>query len=161
RIDAFSAPTTMPGLNHASPITTYFYDIDSNLLSVTDARGVSTSFAYDALNRMVMQIDAFSAPSTLPSLNHASPIHTFAYDADGNVLSVTDPRGARTSYAYDALDRLVKAVEADSQPSSLPALNHGKPTSTFLYDIDSNVLSVTDPRGVTTSFAYDALRRLT
>ncbi|MBL8793407.1 MAG: SBBP repeat-containing protein, partial [Planctomycetia bacterium] len=159
RTDAASAPTALPGLNHASPVTTFAYDIGSNLLSVTDARGVTTSFAYDALDRRVRRIDAFSAPTNLPGLNHASPVWTYVFDKADNLLSVTDPRGVRTSYAYDALNRLAKVVEADAQPGGLAALNHGKPTTTFVYDIGSNLLSVVDPRGVTTSFSYDALNR--
>ena len=70
-------------LGHARPTATYVYDIGPNLLSMTDPRGVTTSCAYDALNRLVTRIDAFSAPTTLPGLNQASPVMTCVYDAVG------------------------------------------------------------------------------
>ena len=68
-------------LGHARPTATYVYDIGPNLLSMTDPRGVTTSCAYDALNRLVTRIDAFSAPTTQPGLNHASPVMSYVYDA--------------------------------------------------------------------------------
>jgi YD repeat-containing protein len=154
--DASSYPSTLPALNHASPITSFVYDAVDNLLSTTDPRGVTTSYVYDRLDRRVTEIDAFSYPSTLPALNHASPATTFLYDANDNLLSTTDPRGVTSSFVYDALNRMAERIDAFSYPSTLPALGHASPITTYLYDINSNLLSTTDPRGVTTSYVYDA-----
>ena len=38
-------------------------------------------------------------------------VTTNAYDADGNVVSITGPHGAVTSYGYDALGRLIETVD--------------------------------------------------
>jgi len=35
------------------PVTTYTYDADSNILSITDANSHATAFAYDNLNRKI------------------------------------------------------------------------------------------------------------
>src|SRR5262249_17857675 len=138
RIDAFSQPTGLPELHHASPVWTFVYDAADNLLSVTDPRAVVTSYAYDALNRVAKRIDAFSFPTTLPALNHASPVTTYVYDIGSNLLSVTDPRGVTTSFAYDALNRLVTTIEGFSAPTTLPGLNHASPITTMVYDAVGN-----------------------
>ena len=48
-IEAYAAPTDLPALNHSSPITTYAYDLNNNLTSWTDPRGVSGFQTFDAL----------------------------------------------------------------------------------------------------------------
>src|SRR5262249_51632710 len=141
----------LPSLNHASPVTTFVYDIGSNLLSSTDPRGVMTSYAYDALNRMVTEIDAFSYPSTLPSLNHASPVTTFVYDIGSNLIQTTSPRGFTTSIAYDALNREAITTEA--------VCTSDQRTTTSIYDAANNLIASTNGRGFTTSMTYDALNR--
>ena len=45
------------------------------------------------------------------SIPSATPTTT-AYDADGNVMSMTDPLGHTTTYHYDALNRQTKAIDA-------------------------------------------------
>ena len=74
------------------------------------------------------------------------PFTTFAYDAAGNLLSVTDPLNHVTSYEYDDLHRRIKITDAESGET------------TFGYDSAGRLLSLTDPvsirrRGNTTSLA--------
>jgi RHS repeat-associated protein len=76
-----------------------------------------------------------------------------AYDAVGNVVSVTDPRGTITSFAYDALNRLTTTIAAFG--TTIAA------TTVGAYDAVGNVLSFTDPNNLITSYAYDALNRQT
>ncbi len=99
---------------------------------------------------------------------------TFAYDPDGNRMSVTDPLGHLTSFGYDALNRPTSRAVSPDGSTSL--------TTTFAYDPVGNRTRVTDPLGHatttihderdrpisqtapagggTTSFAYDAHSRL-
>src|SRR5205085_2133474 len=106
--------------------------------------------SWDAANRL--------AALTLDpnSLNRSS---TFAYDAAGNVTSVTsaDPSGRseQTRYGYDGGSRLVRKVVDNGQ--------HDIVTS-YVYDQRGNLTGVVNPRanetgtttGFTTEYGYDA-----
>jgi YD repeat-containing protein len=76
--------------NPESGTIQYQYDPNGNLVQKTDARGVVTTYAYDALNRAV--------------------VTTYAYDA----LNL----GVVTTYAYDALNRVVQ--RSCSTPNGTP-----------------------------------------
>jgi YD repeat-containing protein len=81
---------TPPTLGHAAPVTTFAYDLASNLLSVTNARGFVTSFAYDALNREAKRIEALGTADerTITSVYDANS--NFLARADCKLLSLTD-----------------------------------------------------------------------
>lgn len=78
--------------------TTYAYDVNNNLLSVTDAQGNTRNFTYDGLGRRTSAQD-LHAPSDITFGTWA-----YAYDA-ANLRQVTDPRGQVINYTYDALNR--------------------------------------------------------
>ncbi|OEZ54738.1 DUF4214 domain-containing protein [Duganella sp. HH105] len=86
--------TVTDGLNQ---VTRYAYN--GLQTTVTDPLGNSTVYGYDAAGQLL----TVTAPPTM--LNGAvvpGQVTTFAYDASGNVRSVTDPRGKQTTYEYDA-----------------------------------------------------------
>ena len=68
--------------------------------TVTDPRGHTATYLYDALRRVTATTDA---------LGHTA---TALYDARGRVTGATDALGRRTDYAYDAQGRLVTTTEA-------------------------------------------------
>ncbi len=91
-------------------------------------------------------------------------IWTFTYNTLGQVLSVTNPEGGKTTgtyfadgtletltdhfnnltrYAYDAYKRLQQVTLADGN------------TRSYSYDDNNNLLSITDELGRTTQFNYD------
>ncbi|MCZ7570272.1 MAG: hypothetical protein M5U01_17040 [Ardenticatenaceae bacterium] len=123
--------------------TTYGYDAAGRVTTMTNPLGVITAFEYDALSRVVSEIqDVGGLNRTLAS----------AYDAAGNLRRVTDERGVTTRFVYDALGRQT-TITAD-----VGGLNQA---ISFAYDSHSNLRRVTDPRGVVTSLEYDALNRVT
>ena len=76
----------------------------------------------------------------------------YGYDAAGNRTSLTATIGAEvytTVYTHDALNRV--ATVTDSQGG----------VTTLGYDANGNQASLEHPSGVVTSYAYDALNRLT
>ena len=92
--------------------TTFLYDKAGNLLSetmgisatTTYAHASTTSYGYDALNRVVKRIDGYGTG--------AAATTNVAYDKAGNLLSITDPDSNVTTYAYDSLNRRIEEIEA-------------------------------------------------
>ena len=108
-------------------------DANSNRASVRHPNGVTTTYTYDALNRLTREF------ITEP-LGAATQVD-YGYDAVGNRLSKTVDGLLTVNYAYDANDRL---------------LSEG--STTYSYDANGNTLSKND--GSLTSYAYDAENRL-
>jgi RHS repeat-associated protein len=85
---------------------------------------------------------------------------SYAFDALGRTVSVTDPLGNVTSYEYDALDRITKVTLP--RPSATSTLNF---ITRFSYDNAGanpalTYVLVTDPNNRVTRQGYDAFARL-
>ena len=103
--------------------------------------------AFNALNQLWKDIGG-TAPST--------QITQYGYDDNGNLTSITDPRGTVTQNGYDALNRLA-TVTTDLDHPADPT--HGITTTT--YNTRDQVTQVQDPRLVTTAYTIDALGDVT
>jgi YD repeat-containing protein len=79
----------------------YQYNANDSIQTVTDPRGVITSFAYN--NRGLLQNINFN-PNGAPNVASYGPI-SFTYDSVGNRLSMTDSSGS-SEYHYDTLSRM-------------------------------------------------------
>jgi YD repeat-containing protein len=112
------------------------YDAVGNVITLTNARGFTTTYQYDGLNRLVKETDALSKIT-----------QTF-YDGQGNRISVIDRNGNATTYQYDLRQRLVNTIDALNQ------------MTTQAYDGNDNRISVTDRNNHTTSFQYDVQNRV-
>ena len=69
------------------------------------------------------------------------------YDRNGNLCAVTDAAGTRTLYAYDAMDRLIRVCMG------------GTDLCTYERDHAGNILAETDALGRSTYYGYDLLGR--
>ena len=103
----------------------------------TDALGRTTSYTFDALNRLVSNTD--------PRGN----ITSYEYDANGNRTRVVDASGNVTEFRYDALDRVIEQIDPLSQ------------STIFNYDAIGNVIGKTDRNGREMTYVYDGLDRMT
>ena len=74
--------------------TDYTYDALDDVTQVTDQDGNATTLIFDVLNRLWKV--------TPPAAGGTGTLYTeYAYDADGNLASRTDPNGHVTSWTYD------------------------------------------------------------
>jgi len=116
----------------------YGYDARDNLISVTDQRGLATTYTYDGLNNLI-QLDS---PDT--------GITIYTFDDAGNQGSQTDARGVVTNFSYDALNRLA-AVTYPATPSEDIAYTYDQPAAGYGV---GRLTQLTDQTG-STSYVYD------
>jgi len=122
---------------NGSPVrqTTYNYDSEGNVLSVTDQQGNSNRYSYDPWNRPLLVTDA--------NENNSS----YSYSFDGKLTSITNPFGNITSYAYDMQRRLTQITDSQGGITSFTLDKMGKATK------------VIDPEGREFTFGYDLVGR--
>lgn len=114
----------------------YGYDADGNMISLTDAKGVSTRFEYNPAGQVAKRIwpDA----------------KTITYEYTKDLLTKrTSARNITTTYTYDVFDNLAGVSYSD-----------GTPGVTFTNDDYGRLITRTDASG-TTGYGYDANSRLT
>src|SRR5262249_14873476 len=108
-------------------VTNYAYDVMGNRTSTTDAEGRTTTYTYDALNRLL----TVKTPTVTNAAGNAvTYTSSYAYDGVGNRITAIDNNGNRTDTIYNP-DNLVRQV---TDPS-------GHITQ-YAYDADLNQVSI-------------------
>jgi RHS repeat-associated protein len=125
--------TKMPGTQTAN----FGYDTGSRLVAQTNFDGTVITNQYDVLGRLMKRC------------NGATVLETYAYAATGLLTNRTDGSGSY-SWVYDALGR----VKTNATPVG---------TLYYTYDANGNVLTLSSAtaNGVSLTYQYDALNRLT
>ncbi|MGH2409557.1 MAG: hypothetical protein ACRDGS_04210, partial [Chloroflexota bacterium] len=126
----------------------------------TDSSG-ATSYTYDSLNQLTSETIPNQGTIACPSPNTGitAPV-CYAYDAAGNLLTMTDRSGA-TSYTYDILDQLTSETIPNQGTIACPSPNTGiTATVCYAYDAAGNLIAKTDAGG-TVSYGYDATGQVT
>jgi RHS repeat-associated protein len=121
--------------------TTHTYDPAGSLLTTTTAAG-TTTYGYDSDYRQTSveysaTASGYSAPSNV----------TYTYDDDGNRTQMVDGTGT-TTYSYDDLERLSSTT------------NGADATTSYGYDLDSNVTTRTYPNSEAVTYTYDGAGRM-
>jgi RHS repeat-associated protein len=147
-----------------SKITTGY---SGNCMAISDEAGNARKSCTDALGRST---GVWEDPGTSPHLNYETD---YTYDPLGNLLTVTQKGGAgsgswRTrSFQYDALSRLITASNPESGTISYSYLNAsgglcaGSPSAVCTKTAPSPNQPPAGTKTVVTTYAYDALNRLT
>jgi YD repeat-containing protein len=119
------------------------------ICSMTDARGVTRTFTYDALNRM-----------TSKTYSDSTPTITYYYDQTSfNGLTITNGTGRRTgmketsgstvlgqtAWSFDAAGRVL------AEQKTVGTITK---TISYSYNLDGTLASVTYPSGHTVSYGY-------
>jgi YD repeat-containing protein len=113
------------------------YDPAGNRILKTDKMGRTTTYEFDALNRLTQVTDPLG-----------NPTH-YVYDSRDNLVSLTDAKGQTTEFAYDRNNRLVKETRPMGQETA------------YAYDSAGNLREKTDAKGQSTVYGYDKAGRLT
>ena len=160
--------------------TTWTYNAFNEPLSATDPAGVVTTFTYDANGNLLtgtvtgvggspVETSIFtygdsSHPGDITQVSDpAGHVTNYAYDGNGDVITLTThPTSGvndTTLATYDAIGRVVCTASPNAVAAGVtcPAAGQSRVanTTTYAYDADSEVASVTDPLGNVTQSAYD------
>ena len=119
-----------------SQTTSFTYDSDNNIQTITDPNGNISYRSVDHLNRLTRTEDA--------ALN----ISTITYDSHSRELTFADPKSNVTSYVYNGFGDRIQQTSPDSG------------TTVTYYDPDSNVTETLDASSNEADMTYDALDRL-
>ncbi|OQY44697.1 MAG: hypothetical protein B6247_29910 [Candidatus Parabeggiatoa sp. nov. 2] len=125
----------LTSLTDADGTVSYTYDDNDNVLTVTDASG-TISREYDALNRVVKYTD--SQGNTLQ----------YAYDAVGNLETLTYPDGKQVFYEYDAADQLTLLTDWAGRKTR------------YAYDANGRLVEVVRPNGTRMTYTYNVAGQL-
>jgi len=127
--------TMTQGTGGTARTSTFTYNPQGFLASLTDPLSRTVSFGYDAAGRVTTQ--------TLPDLRE---IHT-TYDPNGNVASITPPSRPAHAFTYTPVD-----LEATYTP---PDLGIGTVATTYTYNADRQLTQVLRPDGQPLTLDYE------
>ncbi|MBX3290399.1 MAG: hypothetical protein KF855_13760 [Acidobacteria bacterium] len=140
-------------------LTTWTYNGDDSIATVTDPRGAMITYTYGnpylAEKRPLLVEIAYDPPGTQPGYTTIAdvPDVSFEYDDLGNRTLMTDGSGTK-SYAYDPLSRLTSETKTFSGVT-------GNFTLSYTYQISGKLKSITDPFGDVINYADDKTGRTT
>ena len=148
-----SATVTMPlGVN------SYAYDYNSNLTAEIDARGVTSSYVYDVLNRNLSRTasdgtvhDTFIYDNANGYAGYSSP----CTNGIGRVCNADHPGFAGTFFNYDPMGRVTSTAYANAASSNPYTLG-----MQAAYDLAGNITQLTYPDGRQIIQIHDSADRL-
>lgn len=126
----YDARTRMTSKADGTGTTTYQYDQDSDLTSVTE-NGQSLQQNFEAYDRLINYTDVNG--------------YTIQYrrDANGNVTNIVYPGGLTVKYYYDSLNRLTNVTDWSSRQTF------------YNYDLAGHLTSVARPNNTVRLMSYD------
>jgi large repetitive protein len=157
--DARHRTSTTDALGHK---TSYGYDKVGRLTATTYDDGLSDLTTYNALGKEILKVDRAGRTTsydydalqrltavTLPAVDGQTATTTHSYDERGLMVGQIDALQRETKYEYDLRGLRTGVVRPEGQ------------RSTTSYNIFGNVSGSKDFNGVTTSYTYDDINRLT
>jgi RHS repeat-associated protein len=132
-----------------SPVgqTTFTYDDSSRTKTVTDGKGQVATYCYDKLDR------------TTRIYWSGGAWHEFTYDKNGNQTDRKSGTGATScTNAVTAAQTTTRVFDALNRQTS--ETFPGSVTNTYVYDVNSQLDTFTDPAG-TVDYGYDQIDRVT
>ncbi|MCT4545176.1 MAG: DUF6531 domain-containing protein [Vallitalea sp.] len=127
------------------------YDVKGNIIQQIDQKGYNsgvddnsrykTEYVYDIGGRLI----SITTPELKERKKHNAK---YTYDAQNNILSVTDAEDNTTSYIRDLWGRALSIKDAKDN------------IITYTYDYAGNMVTSTDAKRNTTTYSYNSLNKL-
>ena len=156
----------LTSVSFAGATKRYSYNDDGSLSTFTKPDGTTLSYSYDELGRVTNDgVNSYSYDSKLrlQSLSGNGKTLTFSYDGF-NRITGTSCDGHSNSYSYDKngnCTSINNTTYGYDQLNRLTSVKFSGKTISYTYRKDSQLEKVTYPNGMTTTFGYDAVGRLT
>jgi RHS repeat-associated protein len=170
-------------------IRTYDYNDDGTLKTVTDENGDPSSMTYDAHGNVLTKTNCRTSATDCHTTYYSYPtgltdpldprwdkplttrdarsisatdnnyLTSYSYDSKGDLQSQTSPDAGLTKTAYSS--GVEAAYDSGSIPSGLPvsSTDARNAVTKFSYYANGDLAQITEPSGLITRFAYDALGR--
>ena len=148
--------------------------------TVKNADNATTSVTFDSLGGITSETDRRGNTTTITRNSHDWPVTetdplgrttTYAYDAEGNVTTITQADGTTEPILYnDTYGVPTHVVDFDGNVTTYTLGTDGNITQekdadgqseSYTYNSAGQVLTATDPLGKTTTYAYNGLGQLT
>ncbi len=128
--------------------TTFTVDASGNRLTQTDARGVVTTYAYDALNRTLSTSYADATLNISYHYDEANAVTGCAASAPVGRLTRIIESSVTTTYCYDPRGNVVQKKQVQGTATD---------TLGYTYTQGGRVATETRPSGALVRYGYDAL----
>lgn len=145
---------TSPGGN----MTSYYHSDMDDVIAIVDAMGNATNMTYNLRGDLIGHRDA------------AGYWTNYTVDAIlGEILSVTDPSGYTTSFAYDKVGNLISNTNKRNYTTTVGYDQYNRPTNMtdaaagvirIQYNSDGTIANVTDRTNATVYLSYDSNGRV-
>jgi RHS repeat-associated protein len=136
---------------------TYTYDPNGNVLTKEDARSITTTNQYDFLNRVTSTSYSNGDPTVTTAYDQSSCINLPSCANIGHRTQMSDGAGSEL-FAYQVdLANLRDVHQEKRTTNSSP--NNITLTTTYYFDLASNLTSIVYPTGRTINYSYDAADR--
>lgn len=148
-------------------------DKNGNLTAVTNARGQTYTFTYDALNRLVEEKDPLGNTNKRtfdPVSNQTTRTRpdgtsvNYSYDANNHLTNIAYPDRTGVSYAYDANGNRTSMVDTAgttcysyNKLNRLASVTRSVYSVGYDYDPAGNITGITYPDGLRVSYTYNGL----
>ena len=127
--------------------TTYAYNLDDTVQTITDARNAVITFGYNA--RKLITAMTFTVPSGVAP----TPNVTFGYDSAGNRTSMSSSESTVT-YAYDTASRLTSETRTFNGLAGSFILN-------YVYNQLGQLTEITRPGNIKVGYTYNHAGEMT
>ena len=144
----------------------YSYNDDGTINTYTKPDGTALSYTYDDLGRITSDgVNSYSYDNKLRLSSITGGGKTLAFSYDGfNRVTGTSCGGSSNSYSYDKNGNRTSVngtTYGYDKLNRMTTVKFNNKTITYTYRKDSQLSKVTYPNGMTTTFSYDAVGRLT
>ncbi|MCA9626198.1 MAG: RHS repeat protein, partial [Myxococcales bacterium] len=156
RITAVYAGSSDPS-DRGTLLEKRYYDETGLLLYREDARGLRTSYEYDALGYLTRRTDTFGD-------GQASRSWSYQHDVYGRLLQQTFPDGSSERFEHTAHGLITASIDTAGRTTQSTYSTSGKLLSRrhpdgaewqYRYDLEDRLASITNPRGEVHGYRYD------